>query len=252
MNETEGHCGPTQTPASPNPGQSLRDTAPPRRLSEELQHLIALFAERSVRLREVLAVLHKRGYTVLLILLVFPFCTPIPLPGVSIPFGIAVAFIGLRLALGQKPWLPARLLDTELPPKFFPRLLAATRKLVSFLEYFLRPRLSEVVRWQVSRHLLGGLIMICGLLLTLPLPIPFSNGLPAMTVLLLAAAMLEEDGYAAIAGGVLFLLTLAYFTAIFWGGTEGVSWIKDLVGDYLKPDDEPFAPAPVQPPTQTP
>jgi hypothetical protein len=36
----------------------------------------------------------------------FPFCTPIPLPGFSLPFGLVIAIIGLRLALGQKPWLP--------------------------------------------------------------------------------------------------------------------------------------------------
>ncbi len=99
------------------------------RLSAELGRLIAAFAERAVCLREVLEVTHGRGFNLILILLAFSFCTPIPLPGVSTPFGLVIAFIGLRLALGQKPWLPARLLDKQLPPRFFPRFLAATRQI---------------------------------------------------------------------------------------------------------------------------
>lgn len=201
--------------------------------------MIAAFAERAVRLRDVLEVMHSRGYTVLLILLALPFCTPIPLPGLSAPFGLVIAFIGLRLALGRKPWLPARLLDTQLPPKFFPRFLAATRQLLRRLEHFLKPRLGHLVRWPLARRVMGAMICVCGLLMMLPLPIPFSNGLPALAVVLLAAAMLEEDGYFAIAGGGVFLLALAFFAAILWGGAEIVNFLKEAFGDVFGADDEP-------------
>lgn len=243
MNNGGQDCGPQ--PAASTPAAAQPDATPangamrPRRLSEELQRLIEAFAERSVRLREVLEVMHGRGYTMLLILLTFPFCTPLPLPGFSMPFGLVVAFIGLRLALGQKPWLPARLLDTRLPMRFFPRVLAATRRLVRGLEFLLKPRLGHMLRWGAVRHGIGAMILACGLLLMLPLPIPFSNGLPALTVLLLAAATLEDDGYVALAGGGVFILTLAFFAAIFWGGAEVAGFIKERFGDLLKPDDAP-------------
>jgi len=204
------------------------------RFSEELGRLMAAFSERAVPLREVLEVMQNRGYTVLLILLAFPFCTPIPLPGVSMPFGLVIAFIGLRLTLGQKPWLPARLLDTQLPSKYFTRLLVATRRLVHWLEWLLKPRLGYLFHWSPARHGIGAMILVCGFLLMLPLPIPFSNGLPALTILLLASAMLEEDGYFAIAGGFSFLLALAFFAAIFWGGTEVAGWLKDHFEMFFK------------------
>jgi hypothetical protein len=220
-----------------------RQTAPqalevgPVHLSQELEHLIKAFAERRVRLREVLDVMYGRGYTMLLILLAFPFCTPIPLPGFSMPFGLVIAFIGLRLALLQKPWLPDWLLDKELPPRFFSRVLAATRRLAHWLERFLKPRYGAVLRWRLIRHLIGVMILVCGVLMLLPFPIPLSNGFPALTVLLLAAAMLEEDGYFAMAGAVMFLLTLAFFTAIIWGGAEVMELIRDYLSGILTPDD---------------
>lgn len=114
---------PTELPdgVEPEIGVSGKEGCVPRplRLSEEIAGLLGVFAERSVTLREVMEVLRGRAYTLLLILLVLPFCTPIPLPGISTPFGLVVAVIGFRLALGQKPWLPARLLDTQLPASIF-------------------------------------------------------------------------------------------------------------------------------------
>lgn len=213
-----------------------------RRLSEELQRLIEAFAERSVRLREVLEIMHGRGYTMLLIVITFPFCTPLPMPGFSIPFGLVVAFIGLRLSLGQKPWLPARLLDIELPARFIPRVLAAARHLVRWLERMLKPRAQRLLNWRFMRHAMGIMIFACGLLMMLPLPIPFSNGLPALSVLLLSAAILEQDGCVAMAGGAVFVVTLGYFAAIFLGGAEIVELLSDRFGGIFPPDDLPAQP----------
>jgi hypothetical protein len=204
------------------------NTSAPLRLSEEIGQLVATFAERPVRLQEIVEVTQGRGYTLLLILLAMPFCTPIPLPGLSMPFGLVVALIGFRLALREKPWLPARLLATELPQTFFPRFLAATRQLVRGLEWFLRPRWVFLLDTGVLHHVYGAMILCCGLLLVLPLPLPFSNGLPALTVVLLAAAMLERDGYCVLAGLAMFALTAAYFGALLLGGAAVTEWLQEL------------------------
>jgi hypothetical protein len=204
-------------------------TPPPRPalLSDELARLIETFAERSVTLREVMAVLHGRGYTLLLILLALPFCTPIPLPGVSTPFGLVIAIVGFRLSLRQEAWLPARLLDTALPPRFFAGMLSAGRWIIRLLERALRPRCVAMVDQGVLHHVYGVMILVSGLLLLLPLPIPFTNSLPAWVVILTASALLERDGYCAVAALTLFALTLGFFAALVWGGAEGIGRVND-------------------------
>ncbi|MCZ7640176.1 MAG: exopolysaccharide biosynthesis protein [Verrucomicrobia bacterium] len=167
-----------------------------------------------------------------------PSAPPFPLPGLSTPFGLMIAYLGLRVSLGKRPWLPARLLNRRLPPRFFPRFLTAARHLLRWIEYFLRPRFLWLMRWGLVRRSLGGMICVAGLLLLLPLPIPFSNFLPAITVVLLAAALLENDGGVALAGSGAFLLTLAFFAAIFWGGKEVVDWLEGRFGGILDPDYE--------------
>src|SRR5215218_2291622 len=95
----------------PAPGTSVIAAADPtqtRRLSEEFALILKEFEVETVTLREVLGLLHGRGYVLFVMLLSLPFCQPIPLPGLSTPLGLIIALIGVRLALGRKPWLPAR------------------------------------------------------------------------------------------------------------------------------------------------
>ena len=196
---------------------------------------MAALTERPVLLKEILETTHGRGYTLLLALLALPFCTPIPLPGLSTPFGIVIALIGFRMSLREKPWVPDRFLNTELPPTFFPRLLAATRQLVRGMEFCLRPRWTWLLDTGVLHHVYGALIFVCGALLLLPLPIPLTNTLPALTVLLLAAAMLERDGYFVVAGLVMFATTLGYFGALAFGSGAMIDWLHQWIDTLFWP-----------------
>ena len=188
--------------------------------SQELRELALRFADREVRLGEILDATQGRGFFLLLVFITLPFLTPIPLPGFSIPFGLVTFLIGARLAMGRKPWVPQKLLARRLPPRFLPRLLNAASRVVRWLEYLLKPRLVFLQEWLVFRRVAGALIMICGLLLILPLPLPFSNSLPAFTVLLLAAGSLERDGAFFLAGCFVFLVCAAYFVFLALGGAH--------------------------------
>lgn len=211
---------------------SVMTTEPaPKRVtfSEELAELVAHFAERPVRLGEILEATHGRGYNLLLVFVSLPFLSPIPLPGFSIPFGVLVAIIGTRTALGQKPWLPQKLLMKELPAGFLAKLLKAASRVVKFMERFLRPRLDFLHEQFIYRRLAGLLIALSGLFLVLPFPIPFTNGLPAWTILLISAAALERDGACFIAGCTMFLVTTAFFTLLAFGGAEVLDHLRDTI-----------------------
>jgi hypothetical protein len=213
-------------PVAPSPLMML----PAGRPSQQIKELLAALGERPMTLGEVVSVLRGRAYILLILLLALPFCTPIPLPGVSLPFGVVIALVGFRLALDRPPWLPGKLLGTRLPAGFFTRLLKATHRILWLLEKFLRPRFRQLLDARILRHGYGVIIAVCGLLLLMPLPIPLSNGLPALTVVLLAGAMLERDGCCMLAGLMCFTLTLCFYGALAWGGLEGFSFLKEWLG----------------------
>lgn len=231
------------TSEEPATEQIIEQTTAPRprarRLSEEIDALLEIIAERPVRLREMLVVMQGRAYMLLLILLSLPFCTPIPIPGLSTLCGGIIALIGLRLSLRLDPWLPDRILDAQISPKLVHTVLRAARKTSKGIEVLLKPRLSFLVDFLLLHHLYGAMIFISGLLLMLPLPIPFSNILPAITIIFLAAALLERDGYFVIAGVLAFVVDAAFFSAIFLGGAAVVDWLEDWFGNSsFDPNDE--------------
>lgn len=192
--------------------------SPRPKFSQELQELARQFADRPARLSELLAATQGRGFDLLLLVIALPFLTPIPLPGLSTPFGIVVLLIGARLALGRRPWLPEQLLRWQLPPRFITKLLAAGSRAVRWLEVLLRPRLDFLHEQWIYRRVAGTLIMLSGLLLLLPLPIPLTNSFPALTVVLLAAGAMERDGVFFLGGCAAFTATLAYFGLLALGG----------------------------------
>jgi hypothetical protein len=203
---------------------SLRPRVLKRTLSSQLARLAAGFADRPVRLGELIDVLQLRGYDAVLIFLAFPFITPVPLPGFSSLFGTVIALLGLRMALAQRPWVPERIKAHVLPARFLPKLLLVTSRMFGRLEKLLKPRLFYPEYPAAFQRTSGVIILLCGLLLLLPLPVPFSNAFPALTIILLAAAGLERDGAVFIAGCVQFVLCLGFFALLGLGGSEVWQW----------------------------
>lgn len=212
---------------------------PPRRLSREIDGVLASLREHPVTLRQLLAVIHGRAYTLLLILLSLPFCLPVPVPGLSTVLGAIIAIIGLRLSLRLDPWLPDRLLDAPLSAAKVSGVLKASRRVAVSIEVLLKPRWVFLVDFVLFHHFYGAMIGICGLLLMLPLPIPFSNLLPALAVIFLAAALLERDGYFIVIGIAMFAATLVFFGGIFFGGLTVVNWLEDSFHGIFDPEEQP-------------
>jgi len=174
------------------------------RLSADLETLHARVKDRALTLAELKQALKGRGSAMLLILLALPFCF-VAIPGLSMPFGIAICLIRACLAIGREPWLPRFIMHRRLSTARSDQLLTAAIKVARQLEKFVRPRFAFLHAGPGMLRLIGLGIVIASLGLMLPLPIPFSNSIPAWAVVLLAIGMMEKDG--------LFVL-LGHLTAI--------------------------------------
>jgi hypothetical protein len=81
----------------------------------------------------------------------------------------------------------------------------------------------------VFGRIAGFLIALSGLMLMLPLPLPFSNSLPAWTVLFLAAGALGRDGLFFFAGCASFALSVGFFSLVAFGGMAAFDSLWRLV-----------------------
>lgn len=189
-------------------------------LSRQMEELSASLGDRPVRLHELLDVFQGRALHLLLIFLALPFVTPVPLPLLSAPFGLLIAFIGMCMALRRKTWMPTGLGKKEIPAGTLPRILALTGRVTSWLERVAKPRLVIPEYMRVFRRTTGLFIASAGLLLSLPLPIPFSNVFPAAAIILLALGGLQRDGLCFLAGTGALVFAFCYFGGIAFASME--------------------------------
>lgn len=138
------------------------------------------------------------------------------------PFGLAAAFIGCGMMLNRKPPWPQRLLRLPLPAGLISRLVRAGSRIWTLIDRLLRPRCDWIVHSRPWNWAHGSAAVVSGVLLALPLPIPFANALPAITLLLIAAGLAQRDGLALLAAHVCFIVTLAFFASLAWLGWEGI------------------------------
>ena len=74
-----------------------------------------------------------------------------------------------------------------------------------------------------------------GIQLLLPLPplIPLSNTIPAISVVLLTAGLIERDGVFVLAGYIVNLIAWIYFACMFVVLGGGISYLYHWVRSYL-------------------
>jgi hypothetical protein len=214
------------------------------RLSAQVRSLAAACRDREVTLGDISELLQGRGLCLFLVVLGLPFCLPVPMPGLSSPFGLAIMLLGIRLLFRQSETLPGFLAKHRVSPRIFSPLLRSVAGVLSMLESLMASRLAWIMDHEPGRRVAGGMIALCGFLLMLPLPIPFTNVFPAFTVVLLACAIVERDGVTALVGLLCFILTLILFGLIAYGGTAAVEWAIRWLMESFKPEYEMPLPLP--------
>jgi hypothetical protein len=175
-------------------------------LSNDLETLHSRLKGKSLTIAELKQALKGRGSAILLVLLALPFCF-IAIPGLSTPFGIAICLIGACLVIGREPWLPRFIMGWRLSTARLAQLLSGAIKMARQLEKYVRPRLAFLHTVPGMRQLIGVGIIIAGLALMLPLPIPFSNSIPAWAIVFLAIGMMEKDGLFVLLGHLTAIVT---------------------------------------------
>lgn len=145
-----------------------------------------------VDLGQVFGGLGRRSFGMLLFIATLP--AFIPVPGVAgAASGLLVMLVGAQLLLARRtPWLPGAI--ARRGPKR--RTLCRFRDRISpwlvRLETRIRPRNPELLDHPVATAWTGLLLLLLGLLLSLP--IPFTNYVFGLLLLLFALALLERDG----------------------------------------------------------
>lgn len=205
-----------ETPKSAsNPKVQIKTRIRVQSLRQELDELLSKLAIDPLTIGRLRDGLGPRGHAVLTLLLAFPFVLPIPLPGLSTPFGVVIAVAGFAVAMGRLPWLPKRWLEIKIEGE---KLRFVQRKIEPWLvriEKFVRPRMTSLTVGSTQVRLHGALIFFAAVVLALPAP-PGGNVMPALSIIFSSLALAEEDGLFTIFALVFLALGVGYFAGLFY------------------------------------
>ena len=165
--------------------------------------------------------LDHHGLAVILVLFSIPSALPVPAAGYSTVLSIPLMIIGFHFLLRrERLWLPAKIRARSFEPQKYSKIIAAAMKIVHLIERFSKPRLSFLVNSHITHILLG--VLICALALSMALPIPGTNTLPAGGIFLIGFSLLEDDGLLLAAGFLYSIAALCLTLFIIFFGYEVV------------------------------
>lgn len=209
------------------------DPAVPAGLRNEgIRTLLAMASQgdpgQRLQLATVLGGLAQGAFGMFLLLAILP--AFIPLPGVAGALsGPLVMLIGAQMLLGlRSPWLPHFIARRGPKRSTLYRFVSKLQRPLTWLDSVLKPRLALLIEPLPARIFTGALLLVLGLLLSLP--IPFTNYLFGLQLMLFALALLERDGRLMLLnwlGGVVAI--------VFFGISSGqlLTYLTRLANDLL-------------------
>ena len=186
-----------------------------------------------VTLSEILTLAGERIFGFLFVILALPSALPVPAPGYSIPFGIAMFFLAVQLVIGRdRPWLPAKIINGSMSLDKVRGFIKKGNPWLQRIEALTKPRLSSICTSLPGRILIG--IAIAIMSISMMIPIPGTNSLPAIGIFVTGFGLVEDDGAISLLGLIICALGLAVSTsiliAVVWGGSSLIDVIKEQLG----------------------
>ena len=168
---------------------------------------------------KVVETVEEEALTVICLISIIPFMQPIPIPGLSSLLGMIALLQGVGLIFWGRPLLTQKMKDVTIPRDKFEFIYKAAGKFSSFtskISTFPHPG----VNGRVVQIISGLSIVISASFLSLPLPIPFSNLIPALSIFLICIGLLEDDV-------ILILLGMSITVTVIWMGFLSYGFIAE-------------------------
>ncbi|MGD0192787.1 MAG: exopolysaccharide biosynthesis protein [Rhizomicrobium sp.] len=187
--------------------------------SSVLNDLLDRVPPERVTLEWLTGTLGRRSFGVVLLLLGLLGL----LPGVAALAGLVLLAPAVQMTLANRgPVFTRRIASFHFPT---PRVAALIRRAIPVLRYlerFIRPRWPTP--FEATKRTVGLVVLLLAVCIML-IPIPFSNVPPALLVVLIAVAYLEEDGVLLCIALLASLVLLAGVGLLVWQTVNFARWL---------------------------
>jgi len=196
----------------------------PETISRRLTRLGEEAEQSEVPLAWILAQLHERAFGLFLLVLALPCCIPF-LYGVPQVVALPLMFVAAQIALGRVvPWLPQKLAARTVAKTSLETLARRAGPWLRRIEAVSRPRLSALTRRPLDRIVGIALVVFSASILV---PLPGTNTVPGIAVVIIAMGLLQRDGILVLLGT---LLGTAWIGTLLIAGATLASLLRGWLG----------------------
>jgi len=195
-----------------------------RTISDRLDGLVIEAQGQEVTLDWLLAQLSERAFGLCLLVLALPCCIPF-LYGIPQVVALPLMILSVQMLAGRRaPWLPARLGARTVSAESLAALSRRAGPWLRRIEAVSRPRLSVLTRAPLDRAVGLALVIFSASILV---PLPATNTVPGLAVVIVAMGLLQRDGVLVILGAA---LGTAWVASLLFAGATLVSLLRNWAG----------------------
>ncbi len=166
----------------------------------------------------LMSTLHQRSFGIVMLVLGLFATAPI---GSTVP-GLVLAAVAIQMIAGRsEPVFPHFITARRLPTHYLFRLGGRAIPVLQYLEKAVHPRWPTT--FEVAKRFVGVMVLLLTAVLLLT-PVPLSNIAPAIVIVMISLAYIEEDG---------LLLCLALLTAVVLIGVASAAVWGTIVSAIL-------------------
>lgn len=183
--------------------------------TELLQDVVNKTSEDKIKIKDLIDAMEFAGFGLVLMIFSFGIIVPLPPPFPSIISIPLVVFSSQMMIGNHAPRLPQFLSKTSVKRTTLMMLAQKSAPYINKVERLLLPRMFFMFNPIVERFV-GMMILIFSLWVLLP--IPLSNFIPGLGILIISFGLLSKDGLVVIAGMIVGVIGVAIsITAVVLG-----------------------------------
>ena len=178
-----------------------------------------------IQVRDLVDAMQAIGFGLAMMIFAFGIIIPLPPPFPSI-IAMPLIIFSLQMIAGYTaPKLPKRFEKISVKRSVVAMLVQKSAPYIRKVEHILRPRLSFVTTPSAER-VVGVFTLIFSSFIVLPMPL--SNFIPGLGILIISFGLLGKDGLVVICGIIIGLTGIAISTTAVLLGVEALYYIKNF------------------------
>jgi hypothetical protein len=207
-------------------GKSPSGNFVPSSATKLLENVVNADSSDKMLVKDLIDAMNEVGFGLVMMIFAFGFVIPLPPPFPSI-IATPLVLFAIQMILGfQAPHLPKRFCNISVKRSTVATLVKKSMPYISKIEKFLRPRLLFMNSPSFQR-VIGIFVFIFTSFVLLP--IPLSNFIPGLGVLIISFGLLGRDGLVVIVGIIVGLSGAIISLSTLFFGISALKYFKNLL-----------------------